>query len=220
MENESATVTANAEEYMEAIYRLTKSGQKITAADLARYMKISTASATGMLKRLHERGLANYEPHRDIQLTPKGKDIAVGLIRRHRLSERFLTDILGISWEKVHDQACKLEHIITGEVEEKLSTLLGNPTTCPHGQPLDADAADTSVLLSNLPQNENAVIVKVDDERPEFLQYLATLGLIPGVSIKVTARAPFNGPLMVQVGSANYALGQEVAERISVGKEQ
>jgi len=213
---EDQAVTTNAEEYMEGIYRLSRGGAEVTASDLARHMGISMASVTGMLKRLAERGLVTYAPYKEIKLTGRGEEIALSLIRRHRLSERLLTDILGMPWDKAHDEACKFEHVISGEVEKRLEEALGNPTTCPHGHPLDDRAHLPTVPLSSLNPQEKAVIVKIEDERSEFLQYLATLGLMPGVAVEVTGRAPFNGPLMVQVGNASYALGREVAEKIAV----
>lgn len=219
MEHEEIAVTANAEEYIEGIYRLTRGDDGVIASDLARHLGISMASVTGMLKRLSERELVSYAPYKGIRLTDTGRRIALELIRRHRLSERFLTDLLGLPWEKVHEEACKFEHVVTGEIEERMTRVLGNPKTCPHGHPLDATQPDTSVPLACLTPKDTAVIIKIDDERSEFLQYLATLGLMPGATVEVTAKAPFNGPLMVKVGSASYALGQEVADKISVSRE-
>lgn len=220
MDRELSPVTANAEEYIEGIYRLSQGDSEVTASDLARHLGISMASVTGMLKRLDERELVHYTPYKGVRLTEPGHQLALELIRRHRLSERFLTDMLGLPWEKAHDEACKLEHVFTGELEERLTRALGYPTTCPHGHPLDATQSDPTVPLAMLTPSEAAVIIKIDDERAEFLQYLATLGLMPGVAIEVTARAPFNGPVMIKVGSASYALGLEVAERISVTREE
>lgn len=155
-----------------------------------------------------------------ISLTPKGNRAAKTLVRRHRLSERFLTDVLGLDWESAHREACKLEHVISPEVEERLAEMLGNPETCPHGHPIpDEDGhikedAEEVRPLCDLCANEKGCIARVDEEEPKLLQYLASLGMLPDVDIEVKEVAPFGGPLLVKVGDTQYALGREVASKI------
>jgi DtxR family Mn-dependent transcriptional regulator len=145
--------------------------------------------------------------------------MALDVVRRHRLSERLLTDVLRLEWSKAHDAACKLEHVFADkELSRPLDRALGHPKTCPHGNPIPTEAGklneEQSEALSNLDRGEKGTVVKVTDERPDMLQYLATLGLMPGASVEIEEKAPFNGPVMVKVMGASYALGREVASVI------
>src|SRR5262245_54612418 len=212
----SSEVSANTEEYLEWIYRLSKENDEVTTTDLARKLKVSPASVTGMLKRLAERGLIDYQPYKGIALTPDGRTVAARIIRRHGLIERLLTDVLGLPWHKVDLVAGRIEHVITDEVEERIAQLCDYPTTCPHGQPIDMEAPDYSVRLSTLDANEEARVSRIGDEDAEFLFYVEELGLKPGVHVTSLGRAPFNGPFLVRVGSREHALGDEVASEIWV----
>jgi DtxR family Mn-dependent transcriptional regulator len=212
----ASTVSANTEEYLEWIYRLSKENDEVTTTDLARKLKVSPASVTGMLKRLAERGLIDYQPYHSIGLTEEGRAVAARIIRRHGLIERLLTDVLGLPWHKADSLAERIEHVITDEVEERIAALLDNPTTCPHGQPIDMEQPDYSVRLSKLDAQEEARVSRIGDEEPEFLSYIQELGLLPGVHVKLMGRAPFNGPFLVQVGDREHAIGDEVADEIWV----
>jgi len=144
-------------------------------------------------------------------------------VRRHRLSERLLTDILQMEWSKAHDAACRLEHAIADKnVLKPLEKALGHPKTCPHGNPIPTESGrldeEKSGILANLSQGESGVIVKITDERQDMLQYLATLGLVPGASVTIEEKAPFNGPIIVKAMGASYALGRNVASVIWVKK--
>jgi DtxR family transcriptional regulator, Mn-dependent transcriptional regulator len=160
---------------------------------------------------------------RGINLTPKGERIARTIVRRHRLSERFLTDVLGIDWEAAHREACKMEHAISPEVEEKLAEILGNPSTCPHGHPIPDQKGrigkQAGKQLSDCVIDERGMIDRVEEEEPQMLHYLASLGLLPDVEVEVKEIAPFNGPLLVKAGGAQYALGREVASKIWLKKK-
>lgn len=160
---------------------------------------------------------------RGITLTPKGERIARTIVRRHRLSERFLTDVLGIDWEAAHREACKMEHAISPEVEEKLAEVLGNPATCPHGHPIPDEKGriekHSGKQLCDCAIDERGRIDRVEEEEPQMLQYLASLGLLPDVEVEVKEVAPFNGPLLVKAGGAQYALGREVASKIWLKKK-
>jgi DtxR family Mn-dependent transcriptional regulator len=141
-------------------------------------------------------------------------------VRRHRLSERFLTDYLALPWDQVHDEACKLEHVLSDEVEQRLAAQLGNPQTCPHGRAIPSSdgelAADEARPLAELAAGQRSVISYVSDEQPDLLRYLSSLGLLPQTAVAVEDVAPFGGPLLVRVGRARYALGREVAGKIFV----
>jgi DtxR family Mn-dependent transcriptional regulator len=213
-----STISANTEEYLEQIYRLAKEEEEVTTTDLARRLKVSPASVTGMLKRLGERGLIHYQPYQGVTLTEQGRAIAVQTIRRHGLVERLLTDVLDLPWHLADVEASRLEHHITPEVEERLAVLLKNPLTCPHGQPIDPEQPDFTVRLSSLAPGDRACVARIGDEAPDFLAYVDQLGMRPEAVVTITERAPFNGPLMVAVGERVHALGDEVAREIWVHK--
>jgi DtxR family Mn-dependent transcriptional regulator len=212
------TNTANTEEYLEWIYRLSMEKDEVTTTDLARSLKVSPASVTGMLKRLSERGLIHYQPYHSVTLTGEGRRVALKIIRRHGLLERLLTDVIGLPWHLADVEASRLEHHITDEVEERIDRLLGHPATCPHGQPIDWSERDSTVRLSTLQPPERARVSRIGIEEPDFLSYIGKLGLWPGVEILVAGRAPFNGPLLVTVGEQEHHLGDEVAANVWVDR--
>jgi DtxR family Mn-dependent transcriptional regulator len=172
-----------------------------------------------MVKKLEGKGLLSHT-EKGVCLTEEGKSIAKKVIRRHRLSERLLTDILGFKWDEVHEEACRLEHAISPEMEDRIAESLGNPKTCPHGHPIpDKDGVlvkEKVRPLSDLKASGKGIIVNVFEEDPNMLKYLASLGLIPGVCVRVEEVAPFGGPLIVCVSGSRYALGREVASKIKV----
>jgi len=211
--------TPRIEEYLESIYKLQQPQHPVTTSRLAEHLKLSPPSVSEMVKKLTVKGLVSHTV-KGVCLTEKGGTLAKQVIRRHRLSERLLTDILGYGWDEVHEEACKLEHAITPEMEGRIEERLDNPKTCPHGYPIpDKDGIiekETLRPLSELKAREKATIVSVFEEDPKMLQYLASLGLLPRVSISVEEVAPFGGPLIVCVSGSRYALGREVASKIRV----
>jgi DtxR family transcriptional regulator, Mn-dependent transcriptional regulator len=208
--------SAHIEEYLEQIYRLSMEQEEVTTTDVARSLKVSPASVTGMVKRLAERGLIHHEKYHGITLSEQGRVIALATIRRHGLLERLLVDVLGLPWHLADEEAGRLEHHITPEVEERLQKFLGNPQTCPHGQPINWIEPETSVRLGTLEPGETATVSRIGDESPDFLQYVAALGMKPGAQVHIASRAPFDGPLMVQVDGQEHALGDAVCARIWV----
>ncbi|MBI3947028.1 MAG: metal-dependent transcriptional regulator [Armatimonadetes bacterium] len=212
----SEGVTAAGAEYLEWIYRISKEKQSVNPLDLARALKVSAPSVTAMLKRLSTAELIEYQTYQGISLTPKGQAIAARIVRRHGLIERLLTDVLGVPWEKADELACQLEHYLTDEVEERLAAFLGNPTTCPHGQPIDLERPDRSLLLSDMAPGDEAEVSRITDEDTGFLSYLSELGMRPGARVRLQARAPFNGPLTVTVGESTHAIGREAADKVRV----
>lgn len=211
--------THRIEEYLESIYKLQQIQHPVSTSRLAEHLKLSPPSVSEMIKKLGSKGLINHIG-KGVCLTEKGNRIAKKVVRRHRLSERLLTDILGFKWDEVHEEACRLEHAISPEMEERIEKSLGNPKTCPHGHPIpDKEGSlvkENVKPLSELKAKENAVIVNVFEEDPKMLQYLASLGLIPNVSVRVEEVAPFGGPLIICVSGSKYALGREVASKIKV----
>ncbi len=150
----------------------------------------------------------------------EGKRIAIGLVRKHRLLERFLVDLLELSWEEVHAEACRLTPVLSDRAGDRLAKLLGDPPTCPHGNSIpSADGAlraEAAIPLHRLDQGKSGVISRIEKEEPELLKYLATLGLLPQTRVEVEEVAPFGGPILIRVGSSRYALGRKVASKILV----
>lgn len=208
------------QEYLEAIYKLHQEGKKLGSTELGKELAVSPASATEMMDRLVDKGLAEKSRNKGISLTVRGRKAALELIRKHRISERFLVDVLGMDWKDVHEEACKLEHVLSPEVESRMEALLKNPETCPHGHPipdrLGRTAPQAARPLTSLKRNETGVIARIAEERRDLLEYLATLGMMPEAAVRVEQVAPFDGPLLVRVKGASYALGREIARKIWV----
>jgi DtxR family Mn-dependent transcriptional regulator len=213
-------ITESVEEYLEAIYKLKEEGQPVALSTLAERLEISSVSANEMVRKLVELELVIYEPYKGVSLTPAGQAQALAVIRRHRLWERFLTDVLGLSWDQVHEEACRLEHVTSPLVEERLAQFLDEPETCPHGHPMPTAGGEMSVEagcpLAELTAGQKARILRVPEGDVALLQYLATLELEPQATVQVEAVAPFQGPLTVQVGEARHVLGRELASQIVV----
>jgi DtxR family Mn-dependent transcriptional regulator len=206
------------EEYLEAIYKLAERGDA-RPSRLAEAMGVSAPTVTSALKRLKTRGLVT-RPAGGIALTAMGRVEALSIIRRHRLAERFLVDVLGMPWEDVHEEACLLEHALSPKVQAALETYLENPDVCPHGHPIPTAegvvAAPTGEPLCGFETGSEVEIVRIDEEDERLLTYLASLGMYPGTHVKVCDVAPFQGPLMVEVGGSRYALGRDIAGKIVV----
>ena len=208
------------EDCLQAVQRLEGKGRIAGLLDVATFAGITPASAREALGELHARGLVqNGEPD-CVSLTDEGRQQATGVLRRHRLSERLFADILGLPWDRVHDEAMHLEHALTPEAEARLATLLNHPQTCPHGGPIPAAdgslAAPETRGLDHVPAGTRVWIQQIVEEEATFLRYLASLGLLPGAELSVQEVAPFGGPLLVQAGNARYALGRDVAAKIWV----
>lgn len=216
-------VTARTEEYLEAIFKLQEETDKpVGITKVAEYLKLSAASASEMVKRLKQDGTVNYDRKREISLTKKGWLQASRVIRRHRLAERLLTDYLKLNWDKVHEEACKLEHAISAEVEGRLAESLGNPSTCPHGYPIPNEAGEYPKIkvlpLLDLKMSNQALIARIREERADVLKYLDGLGIKPGAKIRLLEIAPFGGPISIEVNGERQALGRELAGLIMVKK--
>lgn len=208
------------------IYKLeieASSEEGASTSGIARAMKVSAPSVTNMIKRLAEMKLVNYASHRGVTLTEAGKQVALEIIRHHRLLELYLHDIMGYTWDKVHEEAEYLEHHISEEFEDRIAEMLGHPTHDPHGHPIPTrDGHLPEAILQTLATTEVGdvlIISRVSDSNSEVLKYLAELGLVPKVRIEVLSKAPFNGPLTIKVGDESKVIGAEVAQMIDVAKE-
>jgi DtxR family Mn-dependent transcriptional regulator len=212
-------VSASVEHYLKAIYELAGEDQSLSLSALAEELAISPVSANEMVKKLVKRGLVIYEQYKGVTLTAEGRAQALAVTRRHHLWERFLTDVLGLGWDYVHEEACRLEHATSPLVEERLAQFLGWPETCPHGHPVPTPegevARETGVLLSEMGPGARGVVLSVPEES-ELLQYLDSLGLVPQTEVEVESVAPFDGPLTVRVGDAQRIVGRKAASQVRV----
>jgi DtxR family Mn-dependent transcriptional regulator len=212
--------TQSIEEYLEAIFKLQRGGRPVTVKQLAVELRVAPPSVSEMVHRLRDAGLVAPSTEAGIKLTADGEAEGARLVRRHRLSERFLVDYLDMPWDAVHDEACKFEHVLSPEVEVRLAEQLGNPRTCPHGHAIpDEDGSlpdDDLRPLAEFGCGEHGVIGCIAEESGDLLRYLASLGLVPDTPVEVESVAPFGGPLLVRVAGSQYALGREVAGKIMV----
>jgi len=213
-------VTAVVEEYLEAIYKLQEKSGVAKTTELVDVLKVVPGTVTNTVERLEKEGYITHEPYKGVKLAEKGLKIAVQVVRRHRLSERLLTDILHMRWDKVHEAACKLEHGITDEITKPLEKALKHPKTCPHGNPIPTKCGgiieEEAQPLAELNEKEQGIIVRITEEKSDLLHYLGTLGLAPGVTIEILEKAPFDGPITLEVDGTSHALSLEVASIIQV----
>ncbi|MBI1737311.1 MAG: metal-dependent transcriptional regulator [Candidatus Rokubacteria bacterium] len=207
-------------ECIDAIHRLGAGARAVTLTALARRLRVTGADAGQQVFALQAGGLVVADATSGVRLTAEGERIARRLLRRHRVLERFLTDVLDLPWDRVHDEACRLAPVVSDDVTEGLARLAGHPATCPHGHPIPAAdgtlAPDASVPLHRLGAGRSAIVTRVEREDPDLLRYLATLGLLPDTKVEVDEVGALGGPIVVRVGSARYALGRKVAAQIRV----
>lgn len=211
------------EMYVKTMGELSPGGDDIAIAALARWLGVSTVSATEMVHRLEDQGLLTHTPYKGIRLTAQGRAFATRLKRSHQMWERFLVDRLGLPWAEVHDLACRLEHATEEVVTEALADYLGHPETCPHGNPIpsaDGQLRDPGwTPLDELAAGEQATVRAVHPESNLLLEHLARYNLKPGQRLRVVEIAPFNGPFLLAVGNETHPVGREVASHIYVERE-
>ncbi|MBC7246997.1 MAG: metal-dependent transcriptional regulator [Actinobacteria bacterium] len=208
-------------DYLKHIFRLQQASSPVSTTALAESMGLAPSTVTDTLKKLSQKGLINYTPYHGITLTPEGEKMAVKAIRRHRIVERFLTDMLGFEWHEAHEEALPFENQISEEVERRLFVALNRPKVCPHGYPIPSKVEDVRVeetTLYSLEPGERAEVISVKDDEPELLQFMASLGIKPGVRIRVITKDPFKGPLQAVVGRNRRTVGWHLANSIYVRK--
>jgi DtxR family Mn-dependent transcriptional regulator len=204
------------EDYLEEIKRLEEDGERITATVLAGILEVSLPSASEMLTRLTAEGYLVRERGGTILLTPEGRRLAHTMLRRHRLVECLLVDLLGMSWFEVHGEAHKIEHAISARVEEALAKALDYPDFCPHGHPIcPVDLRETR-RLSELEPGERGVVAQISEIKEEVLPYLEQIGVRPGGELAVKDAAPREGPMTVETEHGITALGRELAALVRV----
>jgi DtxR family transcriptional regulator, Mn-dependent transcriptional regulator len=209
------------EDYAKAIYSLSgRTGGAVSTNALAERLGVTPASVSAMVKKLDERGLVEHVPYRGVALTEEGTRVALEVLRHHRLLETYLVEHLGVPWDRVHEEAEALEHVLSEYLEARIAAKLGHPTHDPHGDPIPSvelvmDEGNT-VSLSELEPGARGRFVRVSDSDPEMLRYLAERGVALGDELEVLERQPFDGPLTVRFGDRLHALGGALARAMRV----
>ncbi|WP_026909373.1 metal-dependent transcriptional regulator [Patulibacter minatonensis] len=209
------------EDYLKAVFALeTRLEGAVPTTALAGRLGITPGSVSAMLRRLADLGLLEHEPYRGVVLTEQGRKVALRTVRNHRLLELFLVEVLEVPWDRVHDEAERLEHAVSDDLVERISAKLGHPEFDPHGDPIpdrQLEIAERSTRsLEDLEVGDEAPFVRVSDTDPAMLRYLAERGIVPGVHLTLVDRQPFGGPLTVRLGETEHALGPELAAAMRV----
>ncbi|MGH2807360.1 MAG: metal-dependent transcriptional regulator [Actinomycetota bacterium] len=217
------TISKSERDMLKAIYRLTKGVEAAHTGALAGSLGVTPGTATATVKRLDERGLLEHQPYHGVVLTREGRQMAIAAIRRHRIVERFLADMLGYAWNEADRLAGSFEHDLPQEVEDRLYVALDRPTTCPHGFPIpDPDVVDIPEMppLYALEPGDSAVVAVPGSTDPEIVAFLDTLGLRPGVRVEVQEKHPFDGPIVLRVDGKERTVSHRVANQIFVRKQE
>jgi DtxR family transcriptional regulator, Mn-dependent transcriptional regulator len=209
------------QDYAKAIYALElRDGEAVSTNALADRLGVTAASASGMVKRLDELGLVEHQPYRGVSLTEDGRRVALEVMRHHRLLELYLVETLGVPWDRVHEEAEVLEHVLSEELEELIAAKLGDPTHDPHGDPIPTRdlriEEGTTQSLQTLDVGARGTFARVSDSDPEMLRFLAERGIAPGDHLEVIDKQPFDGPLFVRFGDHVQVLGGALARAMRV----
>jgi DtxR family Mn-dependent transcriptional regulator len=209
------------EDYAKAVYALQTRGHgAVSTTALADRLAVSPASASGMMRKLDELGLVTHEPYHGVRLTDEGVRLALEVLRHHRLLELYLAESLGLPWDRVHDEAEVLEHVLSEDLEALIAAKLGDPTHDPHGDPIpSADLVleeEPTESLASLEPGAGGTFVRISDSDPDMLRYLAERGIAPGDELLVRDKQPFGGPLFVTFGDQVHVLGGALAAAMRV----
>jgi len=216
------SITHAIEDYLKAIWKLSHSvgGGRVPVRDIAQHLNVSAPSVTGMVQKLKTMKLLHYTRYGGVSLTPRGRKIALEIVRHHRLWELYLYTRLGVPLERVDGEAERLEHVLSDDMEDLLSRALGDPTHDPHGDPIPTKAGGLErvkgIPLSKLEKGTHATVARVSDRHADKLRYMVSLGLLPGARVTVMGRAPFRGPITLRVGNRTCAIDPELAELVVV----
>lgn len=216
-------LTHAVEDYLKTIYDLTRSGERASTNQIAERMAVTPASASGMVQKLAATTppLLEYEKHHGVVLTQDGEKIALEVIRYHRLLELFLQETLGFSWDQVHAEADRLEHVISPDTAERISQVLGEPVHDPHGHPiptrdLKLPPGEPTLPLADLRPGQQAYIRRVEDDNPDLLRYLRSIGLTPATRLLVLDYSSYDGNLQIEIGGHTVVLGPRITTQIFV----
>jgi DtxR family Mn-dependent transcriptional regulator len=213
-DSQAESLTRSAEDYLKAIYALSSDAPASTT-QIAERLELAPASVSGMIRRLSEQGLLDHEPYRGVLLTDAGRQVALRMLRRHRLIESYLVQFLGYRWDDVHAEAERLEHAVSDALADRMAAALDHPRFDPHGDPIpDPEGVIPEVAytpLPDLPPGETAELHRVDTSGAGRLRYIADAGLVPGARVRLMDRQPFNGPVTVRVNGTDRVIGQDLA---------
>jgi DtxR family Mn-dependent transcriptional regulator len=220
-ERAARDLSASVEDYLKTIYELELRDGAAGTNEIAAALHIAAPSVSGMIRRLSSQGLVTHEPYKGAQLTRAGKRAALRTIRRHRVIEAYLTQALGYAWDRVHDEAERLEHAASDELIDRMASAIGEPETDPHGAPIPTregtlEAEPTLAALADLNDGTVARIARVGDRDADRLRYLATLGVAIGEEVELLSREPYGGPITLRVGSKRRVIGEELARAVLV----
>jgi DtxR family transcriptional regulator, Mn-dependent transcriptional regulator len=221
MHSTKPDMSSAVQDYAKAIYALESRAQgAVTTNAIAERIGVTPASASGMVKRLDSMGLVTHVPYKGVQLTPRGVKVALEVLRHHRLLELYLAQSLGVPWDRVHDEAEVLEHVLSEELEELIAKKLGDPTHDPHGDPIptrDGRIVESpSLSLQSMEPGACGTFVRISDSDPEMLRYLSARGIFPGDAFTVIEKQPFDGPLFVEFDGDVHVIGGALAAAMRV----
>lgn len=215
-------ITPPIEDYLKAIYTIyrERGDPRASTSAIAARMKVSAASATNMMQKLAEMRLVEYTPYKGVQLTVAGEKIALEVVRHHRLIELYLAEALGYSWDTVHDEAERLEHVISEEFEDRIDAMLGHPTTDPHGDPIPPKQGrppeDVHRPLNEVATGDRVIVRRVSDRDGELLRSLSSLNLVPGARITIVERAGYGGSITLERNGETVAIDERLASKVFV----
>ena len=213
-------LTAPVEDYLKAIYSIGRGTGAAATNEIAQRLALAPASVSGMVRRLAEQGLLAYERYHGVKLTESGRRAALRTLRRHRVIEAYLAKALGYPWDRVHDEAERLEHAASDELVDRMAATIGEPEVDPHGAPIptrDGAVDETEYTsLADLPVGASGVVVRVADEDPEMLRYLGELSIVPGKRITLKSRAPYEGPITLGMGRQQLSIGPGLASQVLI----
>ena len=213
-------LTGPVEDYLKAIYEIGRGNVAVATNDIAQKLELTAASVSGMVRRLAEQGLLSYERYRGVTLTETGRRAALRTIRRHRVIESYLSQALEYPWDRVHDEAERLEHAASDELVNRMADAIGEPVVDPHGAPIPSrdGLMDETIHLSlaELGAGYGARVVQVSDDDPEMLRYLGELAIVPGAEVVVLAKAPYEGPITLRVAGTKLSIGPVLAAQVMV----
>lgn len=207
-------------EYLAEIYRLQEDEPTVSTTSLAERLGVSAPAVPRMLKRLKRAGYVKHIPYQGVELTEHGQEEALRELRRHRILEVFLVDVMGFAWDEAHEHADQLGQGLNDTLAERMAEMTGEPSRCPHGEPIP-DKTGTlpeidDICIINLNVGHKGTVSRVRTDDPERLKYFASLGLVPGAEFAIVGRAPFNGPMRLRVGRDEVVLGVELTKSLWV----
>jgi DtxR family transcriptional regulator, Mn-dependent transcriptional regulator len=215
MSTDKATVAE--QEYLETLFWLFEAGLPMTGANIARAMQLSPPTVHEMVGRLERDGYITRGTDKVIAFTDNGREHAEAIVRRHRLIERFLTDVLGIPWDEVHEEAERLEHAMSPVLQERMAVAIGDATTCPHGHPLRGVARETGVLLADVEPGAKVTVLRFENEAEEILHYLKSTGIHP--TLDATLKSSGDDEIVLTSEEGDHAVSRNVAETVSVSAD-